>query len=735
MGPGSDPAPILLRSMSAAILTDRVGDLSLVRESRGAVQEWGGVYAQLVRLTGPWRIFLWDGSRQYRLADGSISGAQVGDRWRSEHRLGRISVHQEIAPTDAPSGAIRRLRFSLAEGPPVSLVVHSSFRPYLLPTLVEGVRPVSFRAQTSAAGLDLRQRGFGLSVRSSIAPSHLYLDGGSWLGGRRTGPLDQIGIDYEVVVAPGADVELDLVIVGGLERDLVRSTDEIDSLLADPERRHVSAETAEAAWRAGTPSVRLPDAPELERGYESARASLRRLYTAPGDSLTGLVAGYPWYSAIWCRDLAWMLPAILWLGDFDWTSRSLVTVFRFQSRSSIPLLGGEPGELPMQISPGPIFFYGTSDTTLYFPDLVERLVRHGGDAEAVRPLLPGVRRVIAWGLARIDPATGLLRNGGEAEEISAATGSISRIRYGIDSPDTTIWDSTDRRDHAIDVQVLWWTALRSALDVAAVDDDPALRARLPELFEQLGATIRSAYDWPEERYLADSIRAGTPVRKLRPNALRAIGAGLIDPGRARGMVERATEEDLSTSWGLRTLSTKDPAYRPDAYHDGQVWPIATAWAADAAFATGNAELGVALLGRMAGRYALEGGDANECYRGDRAEPFDSCFLLGLSVGPFVSVLFERLWGLRPDARTLRLEIRPCFPSAWRSASLDGVRVGAGRVSLRWETPLLNVLWSGPGVLTATVGGEERSVPAGASVAMRLTAGDRTAERPAGFNIS
>jgi glycogen debranching enzyme len=727
-------APRLLRSMSAAILTDGAGDLSFPRESRGAVQEWGGVYAQLVRLTGRWRIFLWDGSHQYRLSDGLISGTRVGDRWRSEHRLGRVAVRQEIAPTDAPSGAIRRLRFSVSDGPPLSLIVGSSFRPYLLPTLVEGIRPVSFRAQTSAAGFDLRQRGFGLAIRSSIAPSHLYLDRASWLGGRRIGPFEQAGSDYEVVVAPGADADLRLVIAGGLERDLERSTGEIDSLLADPEPRLASAETAEAAWRAGTPTVRLPDAPELERGYETARAALRRLYTAPGDSLTGLVAGYPWYSAIWCRDLAWMLPALLWLGDFDWTARSLATVFRFQSRSSIPLLGGEPGELPMQISPGPIFFYGTSDTTLYFPDLVDRLVRHGGDGAAARAMLPALRRVLGWGLARTDPATGLLRNGGEAEEISAATGSISRIRYGIDSPDTTIWDSTDRRDHAIDVQVLWWTAIRSALDLGTIDDDPTLRARLSALAAQLGATVRTAYDWPEERYLADSIRAGSAVRQLRPNALRAISAGLIETGRARSMVQRSAEGDLSTPWGVRTLSTRDPLYRPDAYHDGQVWPIATAWAADAAFAVGDAELGVDLLGRMAGRYSLEEGDANECYRGDRAESFNSCFLLGLSVGPFVSVLFERLWGLRPDARHGRLEIRPCFPSAWRSASLDGLRVGSGQVSLRWEAPVLTVHWSGPGVLTVSVGGEDRPVPARASVAVPLAAGDRTGARPADFNI-
>jgi len=718
------PPPLLLRSLSAAVLTDPAGDLSLPRECRGAVEEWGGVYAQLIRLTGRWRIFLWDGEHQSRLSDGFVSGRQVGDRWRTEHRIGRLAVHQEIAPTDRPSGAIRRLRFALSEGPPVSLVVHSSFRPYLLPTLVEGVRPVSFRAETSSAGLDVRQRGFGLAVRSSIGPSHLYLDRGSWLGGHRSGPLERVGADYELRLTAGLPVDLRLAIAGGLERDLARSADDIAALLADPEPRLASAEAAEARWLAGTPTMRFPDAPELERAYEAARASLRRLYSAPGDSMTGLVAGYPWYSAIWCRDLAWMLPAVLWLGDFDWAAQSLATVFRFQSRSSIPLLGGEPGELPMQISPGPIFFYGTSDTTLYFPGIVEQWVRHTGDTGATLPWRPVLAAVVAWGLARTDLATGLLRNGGEAEAISAATGAISRIRYGIDSPDTTIWDSTDRRDHAIDVQVLWWSALRSALELHAIDDDPTVRARLPGVVARLAETIRTAYDWPEERYLADSLRAAVPVRKLRPNALRAVSAGLVSPERARALARRVAEEDLSTPWGVRTLSTKDPTYRPDAYHDGQVWPVATAWAADAAFAAGDGELGAEFLGRIAARFAAESGQANECYRGDRAEAFDSCFLLGLSVGPFVSLLFERLWGLRPDARARCLDVRPCFPAGWRSAALDGVRLGPGRVSLRWAAPVVTVGWSGPGDLTVRVGGRVSPLAPGASVAVSLDGGSR-----------
>jgi len=716
-GPG--PTPILLRSLSAAVLADGSGDLALRREARGASEEWGGVYGQLVRLTGPWRLRFWDGAREYGLPETRAARSTVGERWRSEHRLGSIVVRQEIAPTHRPAGAIRTVRCSVEGDRPVQLTVHSAFRPYLLPTLVEGIRPISYRAQTSAEGLHLRQRGFGLDVRSTVAPSHLYIDRASWIGGRRDGAIDEFGSDHELVVAPGTESVLRWAIVGGLERDLAGSAGDVGRRLADPEPTFAASEREEAAWYAATPTLRFPDAPALEQGYATARAALRCLYSEPGDSMTGLVAGYPWYSAIWCRDVAWMLPALLWLGDFDWTARSIATVLRFQSRARLPLLGGEPGELPMQISPGPIFFYGTSDTSLYFPDLAERYVRHSGDVATAAAWRPMLRAVIDWGLARTDPATGLLRNGGEAEAISAATASIARVRYGIDSPDTTIWDSTDRRDHAIDVQVLWWAALGSALALDPAGASSRGPAPVRAALERLAATIPTAYDWPEERFLADSIRAGAPVKRLRPNALRAASAGLVDAARARTMAHRAAEDDLSSAWGVRTLSARDPAYRPDAYHDGQVWPIATAWAADAALAAGDAELGVDFLARIAAGYVADAGGANECYRGDRPEPFDSCFLLGLSVGPFVSVLFERLWGLRADVRTGELGVRPCFPAAWRSATLEGLRFGGGQVTLRYSAPTLEIAWSGPARLTVRFAGGTVAVEAGRTASVSL----------------
>ncbi len=690
----------LLRSLTSAVVLDGRGDVELLRETRGSPVEWGGVYGQLVRLTGPWRLAVGsdDGSRD--LPGSRTAGGIVGELFASSHRWGSLSAEQSLAPLHGLPGVTRSLAVRSTATERATIRIESSLSPFLLPVLVEGIRPTEFRVETRADEIRVRNRGFALSLRWSAAPSQLLLNRASWRGGHYAGPVSELGTVHELALEPGAPAEARFSVSGGLERDLDRIGSHAPRFLADPAAAAGAISRADWTWLATTPTVRLPDAPELERGYNLARLALRRLYASPGNGLTGLVAGYPWYSSIWGRDLAWMLPAVVWLGDFDWAARSLDSTFRFQDRAELPMLGGEPGELPMQLSPGPIFLYGTSDTTLYFPDLVLRLLRHSGDTELVAPWGHVVDRIVAWGRRRTAEGTGLLRNGGEAAAIEQATAGLSKVRYGIDAVDTTIWDSADRRDHAIDVQVLWLGALRSTLELSDTLASAIDPAELASLADRLTASIRRVYAWPEESYLYDSVRGDRPVAQIRPNALRAVSAGLLDAPVARAIVERAARDDLTTPWGVRTLSSHDPQYSPEAYHAGQVWPIATAWAADAAFSVGDAARGVDYLRRIAARLVEEGGEVNECYRGDRPEPFDSCFLLGLSFAPFLSAVFEGLWGITVDARAPRIGLRPRFPAGWRSAALERLRVGRGLASIDFAPGRLRVRWDGTTALRA-----------------------------------
>jgi hypothetical protein len=713
--------PVLVTGLSAAAVLSGDGTLRCLRETRGGMIDWGGVYSQGVRLTGPWDLRVSTGGAPADLA-GTLRSLEAW-RWsvRTLHVVAPgLEVEQTIVPFPESPGVGRCIRLRNPTDADLSVVVESEATPFLAPVLIEGLKPYEFDLEAGPNGVACTTHGHFLGLASSPFPTSRTLDGRPWFGEHWTGELRALVARYELHLAPGAIARIDQVAWGGVARALGVGAEFGRTALAAADSWEAAGRRTWGAWLAGTPSLSFPSDPVLERAYGLARGALRALYTRPDPEITGLVAGYPWYCALWGRDLAWMLPAVLWLGDADWAQESLRTIFRYQATRPIPILAAEAGELPMQVSPGPVFLFGTSDTTLYYPDVLRRFVAHTGRGELVHELWPHLCEIVRWADAKLDPSNGLFTNGGEVLALRDAAENLGAVHYGIDAPDTTIWDSADRRDHAVDLQVLLHVARASlvalATDARRLSELPGSGVDLRSLAQQ----VRTRYAWPEERYLFDSLaRDGTPSRRLRPNALRAVSAGLLDIAAARAVVDRALETDLTAEWGVRTLSNRDPTYDPQAYHGGQVWTIATAWAADAAFAVGDAERGVRLLRTIAGLLEAEHGLANECYRGDRPEAFDSCFLLGFSVAPFLTVLFERLWGLQVDASRPMLRVAPQFPSAWTGASLAGLSVGTGRVDLTWTPGSLTVRWTGPGPLELSAGAGTSTVPENGTATVRL----------------
>ncbi len=710
-GPGR---PVLVSGLVGFVMLNGAGEWSYVRETRGAPVDWGGAYSQCVRLTGPWLTHVradGNGSELGRSTIRSLLHTHGG--MESDHVVAGLTVHDEVRLPFEGRAICRTLSVGNPSERPVRAEIDLGFDPFLAPVAMEGIKPREYRAERDGAHWRVRSFGFALTVETHPEVETASAGGSRWSGERREGTVGPIGFRWRTEIAPGATSEFHVRIVGGL---LDPTFAHRGPPLAEEQRRPAIDRTF-ADWEARAPRLAFPDAPGLEAGYRSARAALRRLYAEPDPSIAGLVAGFPWYAAVWGRDLAWMLPAVEWLGDSRWVERSIATAFRFQARASIPVLGGRPGEVPMQVAPGPVFLYGTSDTTLYYPGIVRRHVDHTGSLDFARSVRPNLERALAWGLDKVDPATGLLTHGGEVAAMRRET-EVGEVRVGIDAADTTIWDSTDRRAHAIDVEVLWLEALDSmaALD-RAFGSGPA--AALEARAGALRAALAARYWWPEEGYAFDTIGPdGGPVPKVRPNALRGIGRGIWNPDEESAIVERARAPDLSTPWGVRTLSNRDPTYDPHAYHDGQVWTIATAWAADAALRSGAFDLGVDYLSTIARRFDEEGGYAAECYDGDRPEPFDACFLLGFSVAPFLSILFETLWGITPKLSEGAIEIRPRFPSRWRSATADGIRLGNGTLSLAWRDGSLTTTWTGPGpVELRGAWGKVRAEP-GVAVALR-----------------
>ena len=59
-------------------------------------------------------------------------------------------------------------------------------------------------------------------------------------------------------------------------------------------------------------------------------------------------------------------------------------------------------------------------------------------------------------------------------------------------------------------------------------------------------------------------------RRLQSRPLPVVG--IVPPERAGRVVQRLLAPDMSSGWGIRTLSADHPAYNPHSYQNGSVWP-------------------------------------------------------------------------------------------------------------------------------------------------------------------
>jgi predicted glycogen debranching enzyme len=141
------------------------------------------------------------------------------------------------------------------------------------------------------------------------------------------------------------------------------------------------------------------------------------------------------------------------------------------------------------------------------------------------------------------------------------------------------WVVTPRIGKPVEIQALWFNALRIASAWNAGWKDFAERARASFLERFADPSSGGLVDVVDAGHVAGAVDAS-----VRPNQIFAVGGlpfALLEGEAASGVVS-VVDEKLLTPLGLRTLSPDDPAYRPryqggplerdGAYHQGTVWP-------------------------------------------------------------------------------------------------------------------------------------------------------------------
>jgi glycogen debranching enzyme len=216
--------------------------------------------------------------------------------------------------------------------------------------------------------------------------------------------------------------------------------------------------------------------------------------------------------------------------------------------------------LDLPAGEGELRYYGSADATGWFLVVLGAL----GDAALTAELEEAWRAAGAWVLGAVERGGGFVRwgprrrAGGLAQQgwrDSFAPADPAYHGGGILREDGTVPDApvADADTQAVAVAALDALAALSG-EPAHADAAGALRGRVREAFG------------PDVMALEAS---GRPV----PGAGSQLGWLLWADCAGDGVAERLAQADVLTGFGLRTLSDRHPAFDPQAYHRGSVWPF------------------------------------------------------------------------------------------------------------------------------------------------------------------
>jgi predicted glycogen debranching enzyme len=308
------------------------------------------------------------------------------------------------------------------------------------------------------------------------------------------------------------------------------------------------------------------------RVHDAARAH------AAGDEPRTVVAGYHWFTD-WGRDTMISLEGLTLATGRKTEAGYILRTFAGHIRDGLI-----PNYFPDHENEG---VYHTADATLWFFHALDRYTKLSGDRLTLLSLLPALKDTFAhhmkgtrFGIA-VDPNDGLLKEGAEGYQLTWMDAKVGD------------WVVTPRRGKAVEINALWYNALR-LLEGWLRDTGDLAADDVGEAADRAHDSFNRRFWNPDRGYLWDVVdgpHGNDP--SCRPNQIFAISLDHPVLKRERWQpVLEVVRTKLLTPVGLRSLAPGSPDYRARyygdlrsrdaAYHQGTVWawligPFIDAW--------------------------------------------------------------------------------------------------------------------------------------------------------------
>ena len=322
--------------------------------------------------------------------------------------------------------------------------------------------------------------------------------------------------------------------------------------------------------------------------------------------------------------------------------------------------------------------YIHGDTTPYYLASMFDYLRESGDIGFIEESWKSLVKAYDWCLSTDSNGDGLMDN---------KKAGLGALEYG----------ALTRIETDIYLAAVWTRAAYAMQQMADAVGEEEISRRAGGHFVR----AKKAFDekfWDENSvfYAYAFNSQGDRVKEISPWNAVGLMWQLGTPERSRLSLERTSSSELTTDWGIRSISLKSKYFQPLNYNYGAVWPFLTSWVTTALYKHHLPLQGYNLLWATA-RHTFDNslGNITEVFSGvQNVWPQEAVSHQGFSTAGVVLPLVRGLLGLEGDALNKIFSFAPHFPADWKKVKIDNIKIGEAAFSvdfLRTEDRLAIVL--------------------------------------------
>ena len=402
-------------------------------------------------------------------------------------------------------------------------------------------------------------------------------------------------------------------------------------------------------------------------------------------------AGVPWFVTLFGRDS--LIVSLQNMSVAPGFARgALERLAQYQAPQRDDWRDAQPGKILHEIRFGELAhfhiipftpYYGTADATILYLLVLSETYRWTGDVQ----LLKTYRRVAEACLNWIDHYGDL--DGDGFQEYKTFSSKGYRNMGWKDAFDSVVYADgrqVEQPKALCELQGYVYDAKIRMAEIFEVLGDSARAQALQQQAAALKHKFNSTFWMEDEGCFAYGLDPDKrQITSIASNAGQCLWSGIADQEKAERTAKRLLQEDMWSGWGIRTISSKNPAYNPFSYHLGSIWPHD-----NGIIAAGFKRYGLANEANFVIRGVFDAARRFEAYRlpeifaglkrqGKTAD-FPALYPGGANIpqawaSGSIFQMLQTIFGLRADVPHKRLYVNPTLPEWLPDIELRHLRIG------------------------------------------------------------